>query len=1340
MKAHTKGFKDNISLYGRKLNTKIFYEINGVQKVLDGDKIENVNIITNTDLLKTVMKQVEFQSKNKIPKGTIINVKNGVKVDNEFEYIDFGNFIVHESYWNVDINSYTHICYDNMLKTMIDYSELNIKYPIKLREYINEIAEKCGLEFANINDEFVNYNVDITKDNFNNGSYTFRDVLDYVCELIGGWLVINENDKLSVKYPTENEEIFDIKENGETLIVDNKKENKNIVDYKIYGDSFQNKTSGKNLFDVYSANWQKNNLTSFSYGSDKNTINFTTKTTHISGIFIGKPTVPQLILNFDENKEYTVSFEITSNVDIKQTRFGFEGYFLNTSLEANKTKKIVSKSLYGALIIYFENATQIANVEVKNIMITDNDDTEFEYYTNGASPNPSFQQEIINVGDLITNESDENFGKYKIPIDVKSENLFDKNNFNIANLYVNNSNVITGSQTAITFYIKCKPNTEYIINKSNAGTNNRFCVFTTEQIPTTGNKVIDIVGTKTGEDSSITYTIKTSNNANYLSVFTSVEKTTPTYQEIAETLEIKEFYEGLEIPTKIPYRYTPYYKETKNIYLNEPLRKIGEYQDYIDFKNKKVVRNVKKILLNNNFNWKVNYYETEKRIYTSKNDIDTSMVKVSANTDLGLLMSEKYNSATVNDILDLKVKYGIGLSLGGYLSIVNPDFSTGTDFVNDLQNNPIDLYYATSTPIEEIIELPDLELSNINNIITVDTILKPNIELTYKTNEGIPTFNGDFLKDYNINFNKKYGAINSVVFSRGLGNDNIYRKDDNSINSIGLHEIKIENNPFLEGDDRENFIQGVYDKLKGLEFYVMDVDSTGITYLDVGDYYKFDLNKKNGLKSGTVKSGVAKAQTSDSGVYKCLLLNNEILINDGLSERLYTDEPEDTYTNYKTSAPTDKSVKNAIIQVDKNKGEIVLKTNSDGKIVQVRLDADADTGSVFNVDADNINLTANDIINLIAGNSINLTSKNITIDSTNFKVDKDGNATLNNAILTGGEIKSNNYIQNSTGTKINLSNGVIDSKNFKIDSNGNATLNNAILSGGEIKSSNYKENEVGTKINLSTGVIDTKNFKINNDGTINATGGAIGGFNLNKKQFYNNINGIYDYSKYDLITVQAYILNLIQSSTFLQNIYNYNGDNIINALDLLKISKIVSGTDENSKSVQGRFEINSENPKNCLSVYSSDNEIMASIGVNGVNAENLTGRNLILGNPNSSSEDKAKVIASGDSGTVTCVSVVQTSKEQYKKNFEKLENALDIVKNTDIYKYNMKSDEDTDKKHIGFVIGDNYNYSQDITSKNNDGVDIYSFVSVCCKAIQEQQEQIEQLKQEIKSLKERIDN
>ena len=61
--------------------------------------------------------------------------------------------------------------------------------------------------------------------------------------------------------------------------------------------------------------------------------------------------------------------------------------------------------------------------------------------------------------------------------------------------------------------------------------------------------------------------------------------------------------------------------------------------------------------------------------------------------------------------------------------------------------------------------------------------------------------------------------------------------------------------------------------------------------------------------------------------------------------------------------------------------------------------------------------------------------------------------------------------------------------------------------------------------------------------------------------------------------------------------------------------------------------------------------------------------------------------------------LTQTSLAESKKNFEKLQdNALETIKNIDIYKYNLKSEKDTDKKHIGFVIGDNYNYSKEVTS------------------------------------------
>lgn len=109
-------------------------------------------------------------------------------------------------------------------------------------------------------------------------------------------------------------------------------------------------------------------------------------------------------------------------------------------------------------------------------------------------------------------------------------------------------------------------------------------------------------------------------------------------------------------------------------------------------------------------------------------------------------------------------------------------------------------------------------------------------------------------------------------------------------------------------------------------------------------------------------------------------------------------------------------------------------------------------------------------------------------------------------------------------------------------------------------------------------------------------------------------------------------------------------------------------------------------------------------------------------------------------GYVSGKAFIDNSRKEIKKNIEKYnENALEEILNTDIYKYNYKNEDDEKKKHIGFVIGDEYNYSKQITSLDDNnkeiGANIYSMVSIAFKAIQEQQEQIEKLQNEINKMK-----
>lgn len=438
------------------------------------------------------------------------------------------------------------------------------------------------------------------------------------------------------------------------------------------------------------------------------------------------------------------------------------------------------------------------------------------------------------------------------------------------------------------------------------------------------------------------------------------------------------------------------------------------------------------------------------------------------------------------------------------------------------------------------------------------------LEIKYPT-ETHKILSKSYLNDKNITFKSKYGPINSIVFSRGGGSDCIYRKDEESIKKNGLCELKIKDNPFLE-KDREQYIDELFEQMNGLYYYVCDIQSPGIMFFEVGDLFDFRMGNNylyphKGLKP---KKGL---HPTNSNKYKCLLLNDEIEISSGISETIYNEETESELTNYKTSKPTDNSVKNAIITTNKNAGEIVLKVNSDGKIVQVELNGSADNGSVFNVAADNINLTANDVLNLIAGNSINLTSKNMTIDSDCLEVDSMGKV----------KIKT------------------------KDNSNQNLLL-------------------------------------INQEGT-----------EFERKAY------------------------LAGTGMFFYDPYASGPDNQASII----INTILQGIPQ-------------------ISLTNWNTNVTTIIRHSGIVTPTLT----------------------------------QTSLSTSKKNFEKLENALDIIKNVDIYKYHLKDQKKSEKKHIGFVIGDEFNYSEEITSQKNDGVDLYSMISVCFKAIQEQQEIIENLLKE----------
>ncbi len=112
------------------------------------------------------------------------------------------------------------------------------------------------------------------------------------------------------------------------------------------------------------------------------------------------------------------------------------------------------------------------------------------------------------------------------------------------------------------------------------------------------------------------------------------------------------------------------------------------------------------------------------------------------------------------------------------------------------------------------------------------------------------------------------------------------------------------------------------------------------------------------------------------------------------------------------------------------------------------------------------------------------------------------------------------------------------------------------------------------------------------------------------------------------------------------------------------------------------------------------------------------------------------------SGHIYCNNGVEPfSLAEKKKDIEKYNNkAINEIKNTDIYYYNYKEDEENCKRRVGAIIGENYNCSKEIIGTEGKGIDIYSMLSISYKAIQEQQEQIEELQEKDKQKEEIIQN
>lgn len=187
-----------------------------------------------------------------------------------------------------------------------------------------------------------------------------------------------------------------------------------------------------------------------------------------------------------------------------------------------------------------------------------------------------------------------------------------------------------------------------------------------------------------------------------------------------------------------------------------------------------------------------------------------------------------------------------------------------------------------------------------------------------------PTDCGEVIDESNLKsltIGEKYGPVNSLILARTPQEDNIYAQDTESIEANGLCEVKIENNQIMDSH-REDFIDNLLAQIKGTTYYIYELESYGIGYLNLGDV--FTIQVENGTE------------------YKTLMLNDDLQVTQGMTEKTSIEMPKETETDYNAASKTDRVLNQTILKVDKQAGTIESLTKRvdtvetyDGRIEEV---------------------------------------------------------------------------------------------------------------------------------------------------------------------------------------------------------------------------------------------------------------------------------------------------------------------------------------------------------------------------------------------------------------------
>lgn len=573
-----------------------------------------------------------------------------------------------------------------------------------------------------------------------------RSINNFSCKLKQ-----SNNLKYNISPKMRSNKFKSISGNGNVTIEDAL--NKALKDYKVYGNTYQNSTKGINIYNVHNTKVNvsneveilSNNYVSCTYDNTNGS------TIHYSNFMIAKTPQLQLSTNYlvvceiqsvsGTGSLYPFTKHTNSCINTQHNLYRFSNLSAGQKIfmPVTTVSSFTGTSSDLRSLIRFD-VGQSGSITFRLSLLTDttitSDTFKYELYTGGQpSPNPDYPQEIVSCGDLIIDTTDVNYGKYKIPVNVRSENLISTNSvdWEQGTISTNGTNRESTIRLRTIDYYEINNDTDYYVSIENENYTFLNIILydyqkqflgqyyaIDDRINNTRGLKINIPSLNIPNVKYCRVTLKKSND----STITSDEITT-----IKPMITLGN--------SKIPF--VPYYNETTNIYLDEPLRKIDEYSDYIDFINGRVVRNIGKIILNGSEDWTAiqaygrNYYAVT---------ISNLLISDSGSND-ALLYNNYYIGYKSNELVGNNTKdYGIcRRNNNSQVLFRDKDQSILSDLTTWLSTHNNIMCYPLSTPTEEDIELPNINLIEGKNIITLGTEVQGVFEVEYYSKEIIDISN-----------------------------------------------------------------------------------------------------------------------------------------------------------------------------------------------------------------------------------------------------------------------------------------------------------------------------------------------------------------------------------------------------------------------------------------------------------------------------------------------------------------------------------------------------------------------------------------------------------------------